>query len=373
MRICFYTPFKPMDHAHPSGDLVIANSLYDYLSKQGYHIRPVSRLRSRWIFWKPWLWPLLLKEYRRIYRQHSKHDTDLWLTYHTYYKAPDLLGSKISRRMKIPYVIFQGIYATKRKRDWRTWPGYVLNKKALCAAHHVFTNRHEDWINLKRLVPEQRLTYVAPGIFPDDFKFDAAARAEMRRLWGVGDAPVVLTAAMFRPGIKAKGIALVIRACGELLRQGKRLELVIAGDGHENKRLRKFADDYLPGKVRFLGKVSRGMMHRFYSAGDVFAFPGIKESLGMVFLEAQSCGLPVVAYANGGIPEVVQNNRTGLLVPLYAFDRFVAALERLLDDRNLCSNMGRAAQSYVRHHHDLNINYRKIEGVLANAVRRQVG
>ena len=68
-------------------------------------------------------------------------------------------------------------------------------------------------------------------------------------------------------------------------------------------------------------------MDQFYSAGDIFAFPGFRESLGMVYLEAQSCGLPVVACRNGGIPEVVDEGETGYLIP--AGDA-VALAERII-------------------------------------------
>jgi len=161
----------------------------------------------------------------------------------------------------------------------------------------------------------------------------------------------------------------VIRACGKLFRQGKRFHLVIAGDGKEKARLLDLVEAHLPGRVRFLGKLPRDSMYRFYSAGDIFAFPGIKESLGMVFLEAQSCGLPVVAFENGGIPEVVKDRKTGLLVPLYDFRAFVRAIELLLSDDTLRQKMGQEARSYVRQHHDLNKNYRKMEEVLEKMVR----
>ena len=65
-----------------------------------------------------------------------------------------------------------------------------------------------------------------------------------------------------------------------------------------------------------LWEKSRGnRWRRYYSAGDMFVFPGIRESLGMVYLESQSCGLPVVAFHNGGIPEVVVDGETGFLTP----------------------------------------------------------
>jgi glycosyltransferase involved in cell wall biosynthesis len=369
MRIFFYAPFKPLGHPHPSGDLMIATGLYDYFARRGHQVFQVSSLRSRWIFWKPWLWPHVLLERQRAVRSIVQFRPDLWLTYHTYYKAPDLLGPAVCQETKLPYVIFQGIYSTKRKRDMRTLPGYVLNKKALCASQHLFTNRREDLTNLERILPQNRLTYLTPGIFPEDFRFDVEVRGEYRRLWDVRNEPVILAAAMFRPGVKARGLAWVIRACGKLLRQGRGFQLVIVGDGEEKVRLHRLAAEDLPGKVRFLGKVPRNEMYRIYSACDIFAFPGIRESLGMVFLEAQSCGLPVVAFANGGIPEVVKDRTTGFLVPPFALDPFVQAIESLLANENLRHKMGQAARSYVRQNHDLNRNYRKMETVLEKVGR----
>jgi len=368
MKFCFYAPFKPLGHAHPSGDLVIATGLFDYIVKQGYNIWPVSRLRSRWIYWKPSLWPHVLRERQRVLRHVKRARPDLWLTYHTYYKAPDLLGPWVCSRAGLAYVIFQGIYSTKRKKDWRTWPGYIINKRALCTAHHIFTNKCEDLLNLKRLLPRHRLTYLTPGILPGAFYFDEESRNKLRRSWNVEGESVVLSAAMFRSGVKADGLALVIRACGKLFRQGKRLHLIIAGDGKEKVRLLRLADEHLPGRVRFVGKVSHNEMYRFYSAGDLFAFPGIQESLGMVYIEAQSCGVPVVAFANGGIPEVVRDQETGFLVPLHDFNRFVQAIDTLLSDKSLCRKMGQAAGVYVRQEHDLDKNYKKMENILQGIV-----
>lgn len=239
-----------------------------------------------------------------------------------------------------------------------------MNKKVLCKARHVFTNKRVDFLNLKRLIPLHRITYVAPGIYTKDFSYDAKARSELRMAWNAGDEPLILSAAMFRPGVKTKGLSLLIRACGELSRRGRRFQLVIAGDGLEKKYLQRLAGKHLPHKVRFVGKISRNEMYRFYSAGDIFAFPGIRESLGMVFLEAQSCGLPVVAFANGGVPEVVKDNETGILVPPYDLAQFERAIESLLLKSDFRQKMGSAARLYVRHEHDLNRNYRKIENVL---------
>jgi glycosyltransferase involved in cell wall biosynthesis len=195
-------------------------------------------------------------------------------------------------------------------------PGFYLNKSVLCNPEHVFTNKKVDWINLKRLLSDERISYLAPGIDPDQFYFDAKARQELRTRWNIGDGPVIFSAAMFRPDVKTEGLTWVIRACGELRRRGNNFHLVIAGDGKEKDRLQRLAREHLPHRFHFAGEIPRKEMYRYYSACDLFVFPGIRESLGMVFLEAQSCGLPVVAFDNAGVPEAVRDGKTGFLVPL---------------------------------------------------------
>lgn len=370
MKICYYTPFKPLSHNHPSGDLVTATGIFSYLKRQGHQVVSMSDFRCRWIFWKPWQWPKLLQETRRVVRRNSGSSMDLWLTYHSYYKAPDLLGAAAAKRLDIPYVIFQGIYSTKRQRAWKSFPGFYLNRRSLCAARHIFTNKKLDLLNLKRLIPEHKITYIAPGLIPADFSFDAEARAELRRILNLGSDPVVFSAAMFRPDVKTEGLTCVIRTCGELYRRGQRLRLVIAGDGKEKDKLKQLADAHLPQRVHFVGRIDRSDMYRYYSVGDLFVFPGIRESLGMVYLEAQACGLPVVAFENAGVPEAVQNGKTGLLVPMYAEGLFMDAVDRLLKDAALRRKMGKAAQSYVRQSHDLNQNYKLMEGILQEIVKK---
>jgi glycosyltransferase involved in cell wall biosynthesis len=368
MRISFYTPFKPLGHHHPSGDLVIATGLYDYLVSRGHDIREAGPLRARWLYWKPWTWIRLLKVYRHSCRQVSRGRVNLWLTYHTYYKAPDLLGPMVSRAADIPYVIFQGIFSTKRRRHPMTWPGFVLNRTALKAARHIFTNRRDDWKNLKRLLPEDRLTYVKPGILTEAFVFDHDARRQLRRAWGVGSEPVIFSAAMFRPDVKTEGLSFLIRSCGRLAGSGVSFQLVIAGDGKERQKLQQLADRHLPGRVRFVGKIKREQMGRYYSAGDLFVFPGIRESLGMVYLESQSCGLPVVAFHNGGIPEVVVDGETGFLTPVYQSEPFDDAIQKLVLNKELRRVMGQKAAAHVRAHHHLIRNYRDMETVLLTIV-----
>ena len=364
MNIAYYMPFKPMGHRHPSGDLVIGTELYNFLRAR-HDIELVSRLRCRWIYLRPRTLLRLMTERRRIHRYGGRQSFDLWLSYHCYYKAPDLLGPWCSRKLGMPYAIFQGIYSTKRRRRLLTLPGFLLNRRTLLSADHVFTNKKRDLANLRRLLPEDRLSYIAPGLHPEDFNFDEARRRELRGQWGVGEETVVMTAAMMRPGVKAEGIARVLESCGELLRAGLSLRLVVAGDGGCRQLLEQKAQSLPPGTVRFVGQISRNEMSGYYSAADLFAFPGFEESLGMVYLEAQSCGLPVVACGDWGGGEAVIDGQTGLLTPAASPDRFPQAIRRLVEDLSLRRALGAAAGEHIRRNHDLDRNYRLMENTLA--------
>jgi len=129
MRIAFYAPLKPLDHPHPSGDLVIGTGLYHFLEGRGHQIGRISRLRARWIYWKPWLWPQVVRNRNRSLDHCRKMAADLWLTYHSYYKAPDLLGPYCCRRLGLPYVIFQG-YLLNQAAEALDYLGWICLESA---------------------------------------------------------------------------------------------------------------------------------------------------------------------------------------------------------------------------------------------------
>ncbi len=242
--------------------------------------------------------------------------------------------------------------------------GFYLNRYALKAAHHIFTNKRSDFINLQRLIPGHGLTYIRPGIIPRAFARNESAGQKNRTSWGLISCPTMLTAAMFRDDVKTKGLAWLIQCCAKLTAVIPGFHLVIASSGKMEDHLKALAEKHISGHYTFVGKIDPKDMAAFYSSGDVFAFPGIRESLGMVYLEAQACCLPVVAFKNGGIPEVVQDKKTGFLVPMYDCPLFSQALRDLLQDPALRSCMGKAAKEYVRAFHDRDNNYQTLETLL---------
>jgi glycosyltransferase involved in cell wall biosynthesis len=371
LNITYYMPFKPLGHPNPSGDLMIGTGLFDFLRHRGHTIRLASRQRLRWVYWKPWLWLPFVYETLRIAMHLRPGPNDLWLTYHSYYKAPDILGALVTTIRPMPYFIFQGVYSTKRRRRWQTWSGFRLNRWALCRARAVFTNKRNDEINLKRLLPPERVHYIAPGVDTAVFKPNPEARRNLRESWQCGREPVVLAAAMFRPGVKTRGLEIVIDACHHLQQLGQAHYLVICGDGATSQGLRELAVRRLGTRAIFAGKVAAHEMPGYYSAADIFAFPGIREGLGMVYLEAQACGLPVVAYDRWGASEAVRDGSTGLLCPPEPPDAFRRALGRLVRDVGLRSRMGAAAVNHVAAHHDQAANYRRFENLLQGMVSKR--
>ncbi|MCF6247777.1 MAG: glycosyltransferase family 4 protein [Desulfobacula sp.] len=370
MKIAFYAPFKPLGAKNPSGDLIIAKGLVLFLESCGHIIDVQSNLRARWIYFKPWLWLFLVFDFFQCVKRLKQNPPDVWLTYHTYYKAPDLIGPWICKLLKIKYVIFQGIYSTKRKRKLKTILGFYLNRAALNSAAHVFTNKSSDLENLRRIISPDSLTYIKPGIHPNLFKKDDHMGERQKRKWGIRkDCPIILTAGMFRDDVKTKGLSWLIKCCGMLVKKKTDFHLVIAGGGKMEKELKTLAHSHIPGQHTFVGKLSREEMPGFYSSGDLFAFPGIRESLGMVYLEAQACSLPVVAFNNGGIPEVVEDKKTGFLLPVYDCKCFSDTLEILLNNSETCRRMGKNAAVHVKNHHDIDENYKKFEHILYKMVR----
>lgn len=362
MKIAFYAPFKPMDHPVPSGDRTIARGIARFLKERGHDVRVQSRLRTRWIFNTPHAWPRAAKELLTCLIRLRKKRPDLWLTYHTYYKAPDVLGPLVCTFLNIPYVIFGASFATKRKKQVNAFLGFALNRFALTRAALVFTNSRQDFKNLERLVPIKKLVYIRPGIDPTPYAKQLPGALDRTQR------PVILTAAMFRKDVKTLGLLWLIRCCGQLAAKNIDFELVIAGDGIRRGDLETWARFHLPGRHRFLGRLAAEEMPNFYARGDLFAFPGINESLGMVFLEAQASGLPVLAFDTGGIPGVVVPGKTGYLTPPFDTSAFGAALESLISDLPRTRLQGQRARAHVCAHHDLAQTYERLNADLQRMV-----
>ncbi len=313
----------------------------------------------------------LYKTLIEAYRETREFKPDLWLTYHSYYKSPDVLGPLISSLQNIPYVIFQPMYSTRRRKTSTTRVGFYLNRLALTSATHVFTNNLNDLDGLRRLLRPERITYLPSGIVPEDFQRDEAAGETVRRHYGIAaGAPVIMTAARFRPGVKCESLVYLFKALALLRANHHEFILLVVGDGPMGMHLEALAEELLPGRVVFTGRVARQEMAQFYSAADLFAFPGIGESLGMVYLEAQACELPVVALDSPGVAQVVVTGQTGTLVSRDDGEAMAEAISALLKSPEARRKLGREGREFVNEQRNARQNIHRLSQKLEEIAAR---
>jgi glycosyltransferase involved in cell wall biosynthesis len=163
-----------------------------------------------------------------------------------------------------------------------------------------------------------------------------------------------------------KGQAVLLDAVAEAAGRGVAVELTIAGDGPERARLeRQAADLGIADRVAFLGPVGHDDVGELYAAADAFCTSSFAEGLPTVLMEAMATGLPVVATAIMGIPELVEDGVTGLLVPPARSDLLAEALERLATRPEERVEMGRAGRRKVLEERDPRASGERLLGLIA--------
>ncbi len=376
MRILFYTPFVPLNHPRDSGDKAIAHSIVEFLKSRGMRVTTPSHFSSEWIWRRPWMWGSLWAARRAMRRALVAEQPDAVLVYHSYYRAPDCL-SPVAARRGVPVFHVGSAYASRRARSWRTRPGHQLNLKALRYAAHCFTMKTPEYENLRRILPPEHVTKLGLGVETTRFVPAASpesltARAALRRSWGVPEhAPVVLTVATLRPGAKSEGVAYTIEALARLAAQRPEREFryVVAGGGPALASLRDMAETHLPGRALFLNAVPAREISAIYAAADCYAFPGIREGLGLAYLEAQCSGLPAVGWDAWGAAECIRRDVTGFLTPAWDVPTYAAAVAALLDDPAQRLRLGEAAREHILRNHDRDRNYAVIEETMERVTR----
>lgn len=139
---------------------------------------------------------------------------------------------------------------------------------------------------------------------------------------------IILHISNFRP---VKRVPDLVRAFNLLVKENRDVVLVLVGDGMEKQLARKMVHEMgISAQVHFLETQADPVS--LFGIADLVVLPSEKESFGLVALEAMACSLPVVATDTGGLPEVVSDGETGLLVPVNDWIALAAAMRRLLDD-----------------------------------------
>ena len=205
----------------------------------------------------------------------------------------------------------------------------------------------------KALSPKEKmkLIKIAPGIDTDHFA-PVPSSAQLRKDLGLADKKVIVSVGRL---VHRKGQDILIQSMPEVLAKHPTAHILMVGEGPYRKDLTKMVSELnLIDAVTFIGRIQYKELPRYICAGDIFVMPsrsrlaGLEvEGLGIVYLEASSCALPVIAGRSGGAPDAVDEGVTGYSVDGTSTAEVSKAIIKLFDDPISAKAMGAAGRRWI--------------------------
>jgi phosphatidylinositol alpha-1,6-mannosyltransferase len=253
----------------------------------------------------------------------------------------------------------------RRSRIKRELARTLLGSASLLVANSKYTARLcLSVLGQLQLLERERCIHTVP-LGADPLKFRPGVDpSAVRGRYNLDNRRWLLSVARLTPH---KGIDAAIRIVAELGRIYPDLGYLVVGSGEELRPLEELCRKLkVDDRVRFLTTVPDSDLPALYNCADVYV--GLSrlmqhrvEGFGISLVEASACGLPVVATRTGGIPDAVRHEETGLLIDADEPEQLMAALRRLLDDRDLALRLGTAGRRAVEAYY----NWRRVAGDLA--------
>ena len=192
---------------------------------------------------------------------------------------------------------------------------------------------------------------IAPGIDTAHFIPQPDAMQKRKEL-GLQDKKIIISVGRL---VHRKGQDNLIQAMPAVLKKIPNAHLLLVGEGPYRKHLEKLVmKSSLEQNVTFAGRIMYDKLPSYLSAADLFAMPsrsrffGLEvEGLGIVYLEASACGIPVVAGNSGGAPDAVLEGVTGLCVDGTNIEQITAAIVEICSDAERASHMGAAGRNWI--------------------------
>ena len=197
---------------------------------------------------------------------------------------------------------------------------------------------------------QSAMVKIAPGIDVDHFLPTDAS--ELRKSLGLSDKKVIVSVGRL---VHRKGQDYLIEAMPKILEQVPQAHLLLVGEGPYREHLEKLAKKHkIESSLTFIGRIQYKELPTYICVGDIFAMPsrsrllGLEvEGLGIVYLEASSCGLPVLAGNSGGAPDAVIQNKTGLVVSGTDTQEIANAAVELLMNVDSSKKMGLLGRQWI--------------------------
>jgi len=235
----------------------------------------------------------------------------------------------------------------------KTSEGDRLSRALLQSDGIVAVSRFSAGLASRIGVPPHRIAVVHPGCDAETFAPKRARPELLNRV--LGSRPQDRVFLTIGGLVARKGHDVVIRALPEVLRAIPDTTYLIVGDGPCRQDLEKLAAELrVADRVVFAGQVSDTELPDYYALSDVFIMASREqaedctvEGFGIVYLEANACGKPVIGGNSGGVPDAVQDGETGLLVDPRSPADIARALISLLTDRDRAARMGKVGRARV--------------------------
>lgn len=275
---------------------------------------------------------------------------------HSHYWVSGMVGILVAKRLDLPLV--HTMHTMARVKNGHLQPGQSAEpgiredgeQQIVGAATRLIANTTAEATELERHYDgcEQRIDIVSPGVDLKVFKPAFRDRSRQERNIAGGDFHVVFAGRLQR----LKGPHVLVNAAVILQDERPdiplRLTFLGARSGNEKYDLSQMLSDAkLRANAQVLTPVNPEELAHWYRSADVVAVPSASESFGLVALEAQACGTPVIATNVGGLPRAVSDGRTGLLVEGRSARRWANAIASLHDSPQTRVDMGRAASVYA--------------------------
>ncbi len=275
---------------------------------------------------------------------------------HSHYWVSGMVGLALSREMNLPLVHSMHTMAKVKNLRMRALSApepderIAGEEEIVAGAARLIANTSteaSELISLYGAGPD-RVDVVAPGVDLSTFHPGNRAAARAALAFPPEQFHVVFAGRIQ----KLKGPQVLVAAAAELRRRRPDIPLAVsilgAGSGPEALALQPLIDTAgLTRDVRLYPPVTASHLAQWFRAADVVVMPSFSESFGLVALEAQACGTPVVAANVGGLPQAVSDGRSGLLVDGHSASDWADVLERLHDDTHLSETLGRGAASHA--------------------------
>ncbi|MGB9838050.1 glycosyltransferase family 4 protein [Methanothermobacter sp.] len=208
---------------------------------------------------------------------------------------------------------------------------------------------------------------IPPAVDPETYK---PGNSNLREKYGIPeDSKIVLFVGAMNRGHRHKGVDVLLRAFSKI--EDEDNYLVLAGSGDMIPEYRKLAESLsIADKAVFMGFVSENQLIDLYRTSDILVLPTltIAEGFGMVLIEANACGTPVIGSKVGGIKYVIRDGETGILVPPGDPVALADAITRILEDEELAARMGSNGRRMVMENYTWDKSARMTERVFEEVI-----